>query len=135
MKTRPNTVLDEEFYIMFQDSVDRGVQASSRAARARFLRSWVIYVKLGSCFALDKIPEYPNVLSVMLSAPDFDQFRNWSSLCAYHYNWHTVRNFPWFCVKELMFDNFIGMLDEMAEAARKPPATARSFVDEHLKAK
>ena len=124
MKTRPNKVLDKEFYVMFQDSVDRGVQAC-----------WVIYVKLGSCFALDKIPEYPNVLSVMLSAPDFDQLKNWSSLCAYNTTWHSVKNFPWFCVKDLMFDNFISMLDKMAEAAIKPPATARSFVDEHLKAK
>lgn len=110
---------------MFKDSVDRGVRAT-----------WVIYVKLGSCFALDKYADYPSdsILCVMLLAPDFDQFQNWSSLCAYNTTWHSVKNFPWFCVKELMFDNFIGMLDEMAEAAMKPPATARSFVDEHLKA-
>jgi len=106
MKPIPKPVPDQKFLIMFQDTVDVDREPT-----------WIIGVKLGRRFVWDNDNEEPNVFNVILSEQDFEKFKNWSSLCSYDTTWHSVKKFPWFCVKESMFDSFISMLVKMKEAA------------------
>ena len=104
MKAIPKPVADQKFLIMFQDSVDKETD-------------WIIGVKLGRTFAWENDNQEPCVFNVILPNQEFEKFKVWSSLCSYDTTWHSVKKFPWFCVKVKMFDSFISMLAKMKEAA------------------
>jgi hypothetical protein len=105
MKPIPKPVVDQKFLIMFQDSVDPDKDPD-----------WIIGVKLGRRFVWENDNEEPCVFNVILPEQDFDKFKTWSSLCSYDTTWHSVKKFPWFCVRVGMFDSFISMLAKMKEA-------------------
>ena len=106
MKTIPKPVADQKFLIMFQDSVDTDKQPD-----------WIIGVKLGRTFVWENDNEEPCVFNVILPKEQFEKFKSWSSLNSYDTTWHSVKKFPWFCIKVRMFDSFISMLAKMKEAA------------------
>lgn len=104
MKPIPPKLPEEKFLIMFQDSVDTDKEPD-----------WIIGVKLGRTFVWENDNEEPCVFNVVLPKKEFDKFQNWSSLCSYDTTRHSVKKFPWFCVKTAMFDSFISMLVKMKD--------------------
>jgi hypothetical protein len=106
MKRIAKPVPDQKFFIMFQDSVDPDKDPDL-----------IISVKLGRKFAWENDNEEPCVFNVILPKQEFEKFKTWSSLCSYNTTWHSVKKFPWFCVKVGMFDSCISMLAKMKEAA------------------
>lgn len=106
MKPISKRIPDEKFLIMFQDSVDIEKDPD-----------WIIGVKLGKTFAWENDNEEPCVFNAILPQKEFEIFKNWSSLCSYDTTYHSVKKFPWFCVKTFRFDSFIKMLAKMKEAA------------------
>lgn len=102
MKPIPKPIADQKFLILFQDSVDTNKDPD-----------WIIGVKLGRTFVWENDNEEPCVFNVILPQQDYQKFMTWSQLCSYDTTYHSVKKFPWFCVKEKMFDSFISMLAKM----------------------
>jgi hypothetical protein len=107
MKPIPKPVLDQKFLIMFQDTVDVDKEPD-----------WIIGVKLGRAFSFNNDNEEPCVWNVILPQQDFERLKSWTSLCSYETTYHSVKKFPWFCVKVSMYDSFISTLAKMKEAAK-----------------